>query len=101
MTQPRLTKPRLWEKLHLSQWGEVKAMADYLGFKVQRLKGDQCRLLMPNVKAHDIIIDIEFTDSLTDIEVSLREAVEEVIDQRFKRQINPEKTKGAGGGKKF
>ena len=34
-----MTKPRLWEKLHLSQWGRVKALADHLGFKVQRLKG--------------------------------------------------------------
>ena len=24
-----MTKPRLWEKLHLSQWGRVKAMADH------------------------------------------------------------------------
>ena len=86
-----MTKPRVWEKLQLSQWGQVKAMADNLGFKVQRLKGDQCQLLMPNVTAHDIIIDIEFTDSLTNIQVSLREAVEEVIDQRFKRQTKAEK----------
>jgi hypothetical protein len=32
-----MTRPRLWEKLHLSQWGRIKAMADHLGFKVQRL----------------------------------------------------------------
>ena len=91
-----MTKPRLWEKLHLSQWGQVKAMADYLGFKVQRLKGDQCQLLMPNVKVHEIIIDIEFTDSLTNIQASLHEAVEEVIDERFKRQANPTKNKAGG-----
>jgi hypothetical protein len=81
-----MTKPRLWEKLQLSQWGRVKAMADYLGFKVQRLKANQCRLFMPNVEAHDIIIDIEFTDNIANIEVSLRDMVEEVVDQRFKRQ---------------
>ena len=61
-------------------------MADYLGFKVQRLKANQCRLFMPNVEAHDIIIDIEFTDNIANIEVSLRDMVEEVVDQRFKRQ---------------
>ena len=43
-----MTKPRLWEKLHLSQWGRVKAIADHLGFKVQRateglLKGSDSR----------------------------------------------------------
>jgi len=86
-----MTKPKLWEKLHLSQWGEVKAMADHLGFKVQRLRGDRCQLLMPRIKADDIIMDIEFTDSLTNIQLSLRQAVEEVIDQRFKL---PEKKQG-------
>ena len=63
-----MTKPRLWERLHLSQWGRVKAMADHLGFKVQRLKVDQCRLLMPNVVVND---------TLTNIEALLREAAEE------------------------
>ena len=48
-----MTKPRLWEKLHLSQWGRLKALADHLGFKVQRLKGDECQLLMPNVEGND------------------------------------------------
>jgi len=48
-----MIKQRLWEKLHLSQWGRVKAMADHLGFKIQRLKGDQCLLLMPNVEVND------------------------------------------------
>jgi hypothetical protein len=48
-----MTKPRLWEKLNLSQWGRVKAMADGLGFKVQRLKGDRRQLLMPNVEVDD------------------------------------------------
>jgi hypothetical protein len=81
-----MTKPRLWEELHLSQWGRVKAMAAHLGFKVQRLKGDQCRLLIPDVKANEIFTDIEFTDNLTNIEVSLREAVKEAIDQRFNRE---------------
>jgi hypothetical protein len=28
---------------------------------------------MPNIKANDILFNIEFTDSLTNIEVSLRE----------------------------
>ena len=64
-----MTKPRLWEKLHLSQWGRVKALADHLGFKVQRLKGDQCWLLMPNVEVSDTFINIELTDTLTNIEV--------------------------------
>jgi hypothetical protein len=48
-----MTKPRLWEELHLSQWGRIKAMADHLGFKVHRLKSNQCRLLMPNVEAKE------------------------------------------------
>ena len=48
-----MIKQRLWEKLHLSQWGRVKALADHLGFKIQRLKGDQCLLLMPNVEVND------------------------------------------------
>jgi hypothetical protein len=65
------------KKLHLSQWGRVKALADHLGFKVQRLKGDQCRLLMPNVEANDTFINIELTDTLTNIEALLREAAEE------------------------
>src|SRR6478672_8174329 len=50
---PCMTKPRLWEKLHLSQWGRVKALAGHVGFKVQRLKVDQCRLLMQNVEVKD------------------------------------------------
>jgi hypothetical protein len=74
-----MIKPRLWEKLHLSQWGRVKAMADHLGFKVQRLKGDQCRLLMPNVEAKDTLTNIELTGTLTNIEASLREAVDEKL----------------------
>jgi hypothetical protein len=74
-----MIKPRLWEKLHLSQWGRVKAMADHLGFKVQRLKGDQCRLLMPNVEVSDILTNIEFTDTLANIEASLRKAAEEEL----------------------
>jgi hypothetical protein len=72
-----MTKPRLWEKLHLSQWGRVKAMADDLGFKVERLKGDKCRLLMPNVEVTDTLVNIELTDTLTNIENCLRQAVEE------------------------
>ena len=71
-----MTKPRLWEKLHLSQWGRVKALADHLGFKVQRLKGDRCQLLMPNVEANDTFINIELTDTLTNIEALLCEADE-------------------------
>jgi hypothetical protein len=72
-----MTKPRLWERLHLSQWGRVKAMADHLGFKVQRLKVDQCRLLMPNVVVNDTLTEIELTDTLTNIEALLHEAAEE------------------------
>jgi hypothetical protein len=86
-----VTKPRLWEELNLSQWGRVKAMADYLSFEVQRLKRDQCRLLMPNIKAKNILASVELTDSLTNIEFLLHEAVEEAIDQRFNR--NHEKNK--------
>jgi len=74
-----MTKPRLWERLHLSQWGRVKAMADHLGFKVQRLKVDQCRLLMPNVVVNDTLTEIELTDTLTNIEALLREAAEEKL----------------------
>jgi hypothetical protein len=74
-----MTKPRLWERLQLSEWGRVKAMADHLGFKVQRLKADQCRLLMPNVEVNDTHTDIELTDTLTDIEALLREAAEEKL----------------------
>ena len=44
--------------------GTIKAMADHLSFKVQRLKADQCRLLMPNVGVNDTLTEIEFTDSL-------------------------------------
>ena len=66
-------------------------MADHLGFEVQRLKGDKCRLLIPNVKAVNILASVEFTDSLTNIESSLREAAAEAIDQRFNRQMNHEK----------
>jgi hypothetical protein len=72
-----MTKPRLWEKLHLSQWGRIKAMADHLGFKVQRLKGDQCRLLMPNVEIKSTLTNIELTDTLTNIEAWLGKAAEE------------------------
>jgi hypothetical protein len=72
-----MTKPRPWERLHLSQWGQVKAMANHLGFTVQRLKGDQCRLLMPNVEVKDTLTNIELTDSLTNIEAWLRDAAEE------------------------
>jgi hypothetical protein len=72
-----MTKPRLWEELHLSQWGRIKAMADHLGFKVQRLKGDECRLLMPNVEVTDTLVNIELTDTLTNIENCLRQAAEE------------------------
>ena len=31
-----MTKPRLWEKLHLSQWGRVKAMADHCPDSLQK-----------------------------------------------------------------
>jgi hypothetical protein len=72
-----MTKPRLWERLQLSQW--VKAMADHLGFKIQRLKADQCRLLMPNVEVNDTLTNIEVTDTLTNIEALLREAAEEKL----------------------
>jgi hypothetical protein len=72
-----MTKPRLWEKLHLSEWGRVKAMADHLGFKVQRLKDDQCRLLMSNVEVNDTLVNIELTDSITNIEALLRKDAEE------------------------
>jgi hypothetical protein len=72
-----MTKPRLWEELHLSQWGRVKSMADHLGFKVQRLKGDQCRMLMPNVKVKETLTNIELTDTLTNIEAWLRRSAEE------------------------
>jgi len=95
-----MTEPRLWDKLHLSQWGRLKAMANYLGFEVHRLKIDQCRLLMRNVKVDDIIIDIDFTDSLTNMELSLSEWIEEVIDKRFKRPIDHEKNKKSTGGRK-
>ena len=66
-------------KLQLSQWGRVKAMADHLGFKVQRLKADQCRLLMPNVEVNDTLTEIELTDTLNNIEALLREAAEEKL----------------------
>jgi hypothetical protein len=72
-----MTKPRLWEKLHLSQWGRVKAMADHLGFKVRRLKGDQCQLLMPNVEVKGTLTDVELTGTLSNIEDWLRKAAEE------------------------
>jgi hypothetical protein len=74
-----MTKPRLWERLQLSQWGRVKAMADHLGFKVQRLKADQCPLLMPNVEVDDTLTDIELADTLTNIEALLRETTEEKL----------------------
>jgi hypothetical protein len=77
-----MTKPRLWERLQLSQWGQVKAMADHLGFKVQRLKADQCRLLMPNVEVNDTLTDIEITDTMTNIEALLLEAAEENCSPR-------------------
>jgi 7,8-dihydro-6-hydroxymethylpterin-pyrophosphokinase len=57
-------------------------MADHLGFKVQRTKGDQCRLLMPNVEVKDTLTDIELTDTLTHIEAWLRKANEENLDPR-------------------
>ena len=82
-----MTKPRLWEKLHLSQWGRVKALADHLGFKVQRLKGDQCRLLMPNVESNDTFINIELTDTLTNIEALLCEATEEKLFARGQEKL--------------
>ncbi len=82
-----MTKPRLWEKLHLSQWGRVKALADHLGFKVQRLKGDQCQLFMPNVEANDTFINIELTDTLTSIEALLREAAEEKLFARGQEKL--------------
>jgi hypothetical protein len=72
-----MTKPRLGEKLHLSQWGRVKAMADHLGFKVRRLKGDQCKLLMPNVEVKGTLTDVELTGTLSNIEDWLRKAAEE------------------------
>jgi len=74
---PTMTKPRIWERLHLSPWGRVKAMADHLGFKVQRLKTDQCRLFMANVEVKDILTNTDLTDNLANIEALLREAVEE------------------------
>jgi hypothetical protein len=77
LIEKTMTKPRLWEKLHLSEWGRVKAMADHLGFKVQRLKDDQCRLLMSNVEVNDTVMNIELTDSITNIEALLREDVEQ------------------------
>jgi hypothetical protein len=52
-------------------------MADHLGFKIQRLKGDQCRLLMPNIEVKDTLTNIELTDTLPNIEAWLREAAEE------------------------
>jgi hypothetical protein len=73
-----MTKPRLWEKLHLSQWGRVKAMADHLGFKVRRLKGGQCQLLMPNVEVKGTLTDVELTGTLSNIEDWLRNAAEEI-----------------------
>jgi hypothetical protein len=79
-----MTKPRLWEKLHLSQWGRVKALADHLGFKVQRLK---CQLLMPNVEANDTFINIELSDTLTNIEALLREAAEEKLFARGQEKL--------------
>ena len=82
-----MTKPRLWEELHLSQWGRVKAMADHLGFEVQRLKGDKCRLLIPDVKAVNILASVEFTDSLTNIEALLREAAEEKLFARGQEKL--------------
>jgi hypothetical protein len=54
-------------------------MADHLGFKVQRLKADQCRLLMPNVEVNDTLTEIELTDTLNNIEALLREAAEEKL----------------------
>jgi hypothetical protein len=47
-------------------------MADHLGFKVQRLKDDQCRLLMSNVEVNDTVMNIELIDSITNIEALLR-----------------------------
>ena len=82
-----MTKPRLWEKLHLSQWGRVKALADHLGFKVQRLKGDRCQLLMPNVEANDTFINIELTDTLPNIEALLFEAAEEKLFARGQEKL--------------
>ena len=52
-------------------------MADHLGFKVERLKADQCRLFMANVEVEDILTSIDLTDNLANIEALLREAVEE------------------------
>ena len=52
-------------------------MADHLGFKVQRLKGDQCLLLMPNVEVNNTLMNIELTGTLTTIEDWLRKATEE------------------------
>jgi hypothetical protein len=77
-----MTELRVWDKLHLSPWGRVKAMADHLGYKVERLKGDHCRLLMPNVEVQhsevqQSIVDIELTDTFAQIEDWLREAIEE------------------------
>jgi hypothetical protein len=82
-----MTKPRLWEELHLSQWGRIKAMADHLGFKVQRLKGDRCQLLMPNVEANDTFINIELSDTFTNIEALLREAAEEKLFARGQEKL--------------
>ena len=62
-------------------------MADHLGFKVQRLKADQCRLLMPNVEVDDTLTDIELTDTLTNIEVLLREAAEEKLFARGQEKL--------------
>jgi hypothetical protein len=49
-------------------------MADHLGYEVQRLKGDQCRLFMPNVEVNDTLVDIELTDTLTSIEGWLQQS---------------------------
>ena len=61
-------------------------MADHLGFKVQRLKADQCRLLMPNVEVTDTLVNIELTDTLTNIENCLRQAVEEKKPSRGRKR---------------
>jgi hypothetical protein len=72
-------------------------MADHLGFKVQRLKGDQCRLLMPNVEVSDTLTNIEFTDTLANIEASLRKAAEEELIPTGGRK-NPDRLGSRTGG---
>ena len=72
-------------------------MADHLGFKVQRLKVDQCRLLMPNVVVNDTLTEIELTDTLTNIEALLREAAEEKLFARGQEMLARSRKAGLAG----